>query len=126
MWPPSCVSLKIKIFFFLLLFLPLTNAKCYFHKPWQFSTCYHEPTEIPSGWLYAVIISVILVSTLIALRIFGCLRYGWIHATEELPLFPTPAPPPVPQPPLIQLIAALPNPPRPPSVISYFQLSGDG
>ncbi|AFD22053.1 E3 RID-beta [Simian adenovirus A1296] len=110
-----------------------TVAKhCHFQRLWDFPNCYHKKPEFPAAWLYVTTFFLIFISTVLGLFIFGRLRYGWLHATDELPTLPSapsllpPPPPPPPPPPVaaavIQLIR-LNSPPRRPSVISYFELS---
>lgn len=113
--------------------------KCHFHKIIHFLDCYREPSNVPTVWLYVCTCLFVLVATVLGIKLFTHLRFGWLHATDELPsnpnappFLPPPPPPraPLPRPqvliPRAAVLIPLPNPPRPPSVVSYFHLSGDG
>ena len=99
----------------LLALLRQALASCHLHRPMQFLSCYTAAPDAHPFWLYAIIFLLVFLSTVLGLKIYACLRIGWIHPREDLPRFPPPAfqlqPPPEPL-------------PRAPSVISYFNLTG--
>lgn len=99
--------------FLLLLTLPsLTAAKCLLTRPTQFMNCYTVIPQTSPFWLYAIIFCTIFLATLLGIKIYTCLRLGWLHPPDDLPKSPPPAFQP-PLPPPIPLTRA-------PSVVSYF------
>lgn len=102
---------------FFLVFLHYVHANCPLHRPTQFLHCYTVIPETPAFWLYAIIFILVFFSTILGLKMYACLKIGWIHPREDLSRFPLSnfqlqPPPPAPL-------------PRTPSIISYFNLAGE-
>ncbi|AGK27149.1 E3 RID-beta [Baboon adenovirus 3] len=96
--------------------LPFTYCHCPLNKPWSLYTCYAELPDIPVIWLYVATAALVFVATCVGVKIYFCLKIGWLHPPEDLPRFP-----------LVNAFQMQPPPPdliRAPSVVSYFQLAG--
>lgn len=95
----------------------LAKCHCPFTKPWSFYTCYDVLPDTPIAWLYVATAVLVFVATCIGVKLYFYLKIGWLHPPEDLPRYP-----------LVnnfQQPLPLPDPlPRPPSVVSYFQLTG--
>jgi hypothetical protein len=120
----------------ILLFLlsPALAAKdysqCKFADMWNFLECYDAKIDMPSYYLVIVGIVMVCSCTFFAIMIYPCFDLGWnsVEAftytleNSSLASTPPPTPPPRNQFPLIQYLEE--PPPRPPSTVSYFHITG--
>lgn len=99
---------------FLFFFVPI--RACELHKPWDFLDCYTKETSY-IGWIYGIMTGLVFISSVIALQMYPRLDFAWKRYTDDLPEYPNPR---------VNLPQNIvfPEPPRPPSVVSYFKLTG--
>ncbi|AGT76776.1 E3 RID-beta [Human adenovirus 71] len=106
-------------------------SKCKFADIWNFLDCYQEKIDMPSYYLVIVGIVMVCSCTFFAIMIYPCFDLGWnsveafTYTLESSSLASTPPPTPPPrrnQFPMIQYLEE--PPPRPPSTVSYFHITG--
>lgn len=106
-------------------------SKCKFADIWNFLECYDAKMDMPSYYLVIVGIVMVCSCTFFAIMIYPCFDLGWnsveafTYTLESSSLASTPPPTPPPrrnQFPMIQYLEE--PPPRPPSTVSYFHITG--
>lgn len=101
-------------------------SKCKFADIWNFLDCYDAKMDMPSYYLVIVGIVMVCSCTFFAIMIYPCFDLGWnsveafTYTLENSSLASTPLHRN--QFPLIQYLEE--PPPRPPSTVSYFHITG--
>lgn len=103
------------LFFFMLI--PVWASSCQLHKPWNFLDCYTKETNY-IGWVYGIMSGLVFVSSVVSLQLYARLSFSWNQYTDDLPEYPNPQDD-------LPLNIVFPEPPRPPSVVSYFKFTGE-
>ncbi len=101
----------------IFMLTPMLATSCKLHVPWTFLDCYTKETDY-IGWVYGIMSALVFVSSVVSLKLYTLINFSWNQYTDDLPEYPHHQDD-------LPLNIVLPQPPRPPSVISYFKFAGE-